>query len=358
MTVFTNLLDPQRLGNAQFAATNDANRFTQFNSVSAYGPSFSQQGPFSHDRASPIVPTPAAPPSYPHAHQQFLPRSASEAAMENNSNKYRQLPCRTFISVGTCPYRERCVYLHDPRCICREAKTKTRRKNKEDTVLDSLFWPIMPYTQVAAKLDSNRQPHVIQQYVVPAPQTEQYRNHDEAVYSMWMHFVDFCAACSESTQVLDADDSPCYMAPDMPMNMYTNKKRLPTFRALSSGRPVVEEMQPAQAQKVFNSPSGVHQLHEEQHRLTRTGSFDSFDSSITMSDMSSNRSSFQEEDVSALWMGRHSIVGDGHILQKNIPPAALRYSPDNSASIWTSISAEQQRGMQPTEASKFIPLAF
>ena len=30
--------------------------------------------------------------------------------------RYRQLPCKTFISVGTCPYRERCVYLHDPRC--------------------------------------------------------------------------------------------------------------------------------------------------------------------------------------------------------------------------------------------------
>lgn len=31
----------------------------------------------------------------------------------SNSNKYRQLPCKTFITVGTCPYRDRCVYLHD-----------------------------------------------------------------------------------------------------------------------------------------------------------------------------------------------------------------------------------------------------
>ena len=53
---------------------------------------------------------------------------------------YRQLPCRTFISVGTCPYRERCVYLHDPRLMCRDAKTKSRRKNNEDLIQDSLFW--------------------------------------------------------------------------------------------------------------------------------------------------------------------------------------------------------------------------
>lgn len=37
------------------------------------------------------------------------PRSASEA-MFDASSKIRQLPCRTFISVGTCPYRERCKW--------------------------------------------------------------------------------------------------------------------------------------------------------------------------------------------------------------------------------------------------------
>lgn len=35
------------------------------------------------------------------------PRSASEAIFDSSA-KFRQLPCRTFISVGTCPYRERC----------------------------------------------------------------------------------------------------------------------------------------------------------------------------------------------------------------------------------------------------------
>ena len=63
------------------------------------------------------------------------------------------------------------VYLHDPRCICDKAKTKTRKKNKEDMTPDSLFWPVMPYEMVALKLDTNtQQPHVIQQYQVPFPQ--------------------------------------------------------------------------------------------------------------------------------------------------------------------------------------------
>ena len=45
------------------------------------------------------------------------------------------------------------VYLHDPRCICKDAKTKTRKKNKEDVVLDSLFWPVMPVEMVNQKKD-------------------------------------------------------------------------------------------------------------------------------------------------------------------------------------------------------------
>ena len=138
------------------------------------------------------------------------------------------------------------VYLHDPRCICKEAKTKTRRKNKEDVVLDALFWPVMPYQMVAAKLDMNRQPHVIQSYSVPLPQPDQYRKHDTAVYSMWMHFVDFCLANSESTGLnglRNADAAPCFCAPDAPVNSYTDEHRLKLFQFLAAcnGRAVGRE---------------------------------------------------------------------------------------------------------------------
>jgi hypothetical protein len=140
------------------------------------------------------------------------------------------------------------VYLHDPRCICKEAKTKTRRKNKEDVVLDALFWPVMPFQMVASKLDANRQPHVIQSYSVPLPQNDQYRKHDACVYSIWMHFVDFCLANSESTNMRNADAAPCYMAPDVPINAYSGEARLPFFRELSAS--------PVQTLSTYNCESG------------------------------------------------------------------------------------------------------
>lgn len=40
----------------------------------------------------------------------------SSSSVPNNQNqvvKCRQLPCRTFISTGSCPYADRCVFLHD-----------------------------------------------------------------------------------------------------------------------------------------------------------------------------------------------------------------------------------------------------
>lgn len=127
------------------------------------------------------------------------------------------------------------VYLHDPRCIAKDAKTKTRRKNKDDVVIDSLFWPVMPFSMVSVKQDSNQQPHVIQSYCVPLPQYDQYHLHDTAVYSMWMHFVDFCIANSESTivAVRNADMWPCFTAPDNLINTYSNKERLKVFQVLS-----------------------------------------------------------------------------------------------------------------------------
>lgn len=191
------------------------------------------------------------------------PRSSSE--MTNDSApKFRQLPCRTFISVGTCPYRERCVYLHDPRVICREAKTKTRRKNKEDTVVDTLFWPIMPYAQVASKLDNNRQPHVIQNYIVPPPQSDQFYRHDQAVYSMWMHFVDFCSACAASENGRD-NIVACYQAPDTPTNAYTKGARLAIFRSLSNSNGVSLTPGNAVPKERSHSPTTVSSMMSPIH---------------------------------------------------------------------------------------------
>lgn len=39
----------------------------------------------------------------------------SFASPQNGNDKFRLLPCRTFICTGSCPYGEKCVFLHDPR---------------------------------------------------------------------------------------------------------------------------------------------------------------------------------------------------------------------------------------------------
>ncbi len=38
----------------------------------------------------------------------------AESGINNGGSKFRQLPCRTFIATGYCPYKDRCVYLHCP----------------------------------------------------------------------------------------------------------------------------------------------------------------------------------------------------------------------------------------------------
>lgn len=110
-----------------------------------------------------------------------------------------------------------------PRLLCKEAKTKTRKKNRDDTVTDSLFWPVMHRLDVRQRLDpilqgNSRilQPHVIQPYHVPIPFDSLARGqtvpnavlathtgsnragtgfgtfHDRCLYSLWMHFTDYC----------------------------------------------------------------------------------------------------------------------------------------------------------------------
>ena len=37
-----------------------------------------------------------------------------ESGEKSLGGKFRQLPCRTFIATGYCPYKDRCVYLHCP----------------------------------------------------------------------------------------------------------------------------------------------------------------------------------------------------------------------------------------------------
>ena len=44
----------------------------------------------------------------------------SNESSHSNKNKYKSLPCKTFISTGTCPFDSRCVFLHDSRIQAQE----------------------------------------------------------------------------------------------------------------------------------------------------------------------------------------------------------------------------------------------
>ena len=46
---------------------------------------------------------------------EFSNTSQLTGNINKNGSKFRLLPCRTFISTGTCPYHDKCVFLHDPR---------------------------------------------------------------------------------------------------------------------------------------------------------------------------------------------------------------------------------------------------
>ena len=52
--------------------------------------------------------------------------------------------------------------------------------------MDSFFWPMLRYNSKT----------VSHEYDVPAPEDDDYERHDEAVYSLWQHYVDFCLLCT------------------------------------------------------------------------------------------------------------------------------------------------------------------
>lgn len=54
-------------------------------------------------------------PSFDPRNGNYLPSTGS--SFPNQPMKCRQLPCRTFISTGSCPYGDRCVFLHDPSVV-------------------------------------------------------------------------------------------------------------------------------------------------------------------------------------------------------------------------------------------------
>ena len=117
--------------------------------------------------------------------------------------------------------------------------------------------------------DFTNQPQVAQRYSVPIPEDDQYFHHDQAVYSIWMHFVTYCLETDRSnndsfkSNEIRAHAHPDYLNPPsaskfadatygrikpcenslffeetIPVNPFTNSDRLSVFKNLSAGNPV------------------------------------------------------------------------------------------------------------------------
>lgn len=112
---------------------------------------------------------------------------------------------RTFLSIGCCPYRDRCSYIHDPRLASHYSKSKSRKKGPDDSKsVDIFFWPLNELNQT-----SN------QYYDVPCSSQISFVqlndiyddcssflpfNSVDALYSMWNHFIDTLNTCQTLVQ--------------------------------------------------------------------------------------------------------------------------------------------------------------
>eukprot|EP00602_Paraphysomonas_sp_CaronLab_P009589 CAMPEP_0185019194 /NCGR_PEP_ID=MMETSP1103-20130426/1820_1 /TAXON_ID=36769 /ORGANISM="Paraphysomonas bandaiensis, Strain Caron Lab Isolate" /LENGTH=430 /DNA_ID=CAMNT_0027549381 /DNA_START=65 /DNA_END=1357 /DNA_ORIENTATION=- len=172
-------------------------------------------------------------------------RSSAAVPFDDGCDKTRQLPCKTFISVGCCPYRDRCVYIHDPRLMHPSAKSKTRKKNKEERdSQDSFYWPTVSRVSHHKGTPCNT-------YSVPLACCPNGGYSDaEAMYSMWNHFVDFCIDVAakvrkrhskssggqkgKSRDTAFTEQPTAYDDPLSVINKHTGKARLPVFVTLAS----------------------------------------------------------------------------------------------------------------------------
>ena len=55
--------------------------------------------------------------------------TSSTIPNQNHIVKCRQLPCRTFISTGSCPYGDRCVFLHDMSIVSKPVYIRSKVYN-------------------------------------------------------------------------------------------------------------------------------------------------------------------------------------------------------------------------------------
>ena len=188
---------------------------------------------------------------------------------------------------------------------------------------------------------------------MPAPQNDVFCRHDQAVYSMWMHFVDFCVASAETATQAHAAPShkratpPCFSAPDTQLNAYTQLFRLPAFRSLSQGMSLGER---EGEQNVFPSIAMLGAYDGERARESAT-SFDSLDDSLFCErerETEDERETDRESEDSPLSFSlSHALAAKLGVEKKE--KESERDSPCCAASLWSDLSAHSCDDKTDTE---------
>lgn len=125
---------------------------------------------------------------------------------------YKCLPCKTHIMCGTCPYANRCQYIHDQRVFMTLSKSTSRRKNIENNLSDDAwFWPKI----------NNDNLEYIEYYNIQQPH---YYNDisiaELSLYSIWNHFISFLSNNYSDSRLI--------------INPFTRRRRLRIFIQLSN----------------------------------------------------------------------------------------------------------------------------
>jgi hypothetical protein len=176
------------------------------------------------------------------------------------SQPCRQLPCRTFLSCGTCSFGGRCLFLHplplkssskwpEPdrdRGFATKYSRGQQKAHNGSTDQDAFYFPTMSMEVVSEQLDAKGLPLISQEYVLPSPYSSGKRRgkantdlsvapipqclSNRAAYltslSVWHHLLD--SLKSKKTK------NDCYER----INKHTGNPRLPVFAALGCGQSV------------------------------------------------------------------------------------------------------------------------
>lgn len=102
------------------------------------------------------------------------------------------MACQTWIYAGSCPYGDRCTFIHDTALSSShfQARPLKSAAMKPAAVKDTFYWPDMNKFEVRRSVDSSGLPNSNQSYSIPSDFAKNDASiHDRAIYSIWNHFV-------------------------------------------------------------------------------------------------------------------------------------------------------------------------